>query len=129
MSNDETTPQEEAPAVYISDVASAIGLATAFRIAEAVKKHPEFAKRVLFRKDDLNTTHNMAAMKTRSQKHMDVESILFAEVYEFLYEVNRGNFIRAFDEMLDIFAVAYRAIQHMDDLEKSIVLGAEAEKK
>ena len=129
MSNNETAPQEEQTAVGISDVATAIGLATGFRIAEAVKKHPEFAKRVLFRKDDLNTTHNMAAMKTRSQKHMDVESILFAEVYEFLYEVNRGNLMRAFDEMLDIFAVAYRAIQHMDDLEKSIVLGAEAEKK
>lgn len=129
MSTNETAPQEEQPAVGISDVATSIGLATAFRIAEAAQKHPEFAKRVLFRKDDLNTTHNMAAMKTRSQKHMDVESILFAEVYEFLYEVNRGNFMRAFDEMLDIFAVAYRAIQHMDDLEKSIVLGAEAEKK
>lgn len=129
MSNDETTPQEEQPAVDISDFATSIGLATAFRIQEAAQKHPEFAKRVLFRDDDLNTTYNMDAIKTRSQKHMDVESILFAEVYEFLYEVNRGNRMRAFDEMLDIFAVAYRALLHMDDLEKSIVLGAEAEKK
>ena len=129
MSNDETTPQEEQPAVDISDFATSIGLATAFRISEAAQKHPEFAKRVLFREDDLNTTHYRAAMKTRSQKHMDVESVLFAEVYEFLYEVNRGNRMRAFDEMLDIFAVAYRALLHMDDLEKSIVLGEEAEKK
>lgn len=129
MSNDETTPQEKESAVGISDIATSIGLATAFRIAEAAQKHPEFAKRVLFRKDDLNTTHNMAAMKARSQKHMDAESVIFAEVYELLYEVNRGNRMRALDEMFDVFAVCYRLVLHMDDLEKSIVLGAEAEKK
>ena len=122
------TPEQESHPLEMQ-VGAAIGTAAVIRIAEACQKHPVFAERVLLDDNEARIVRLMKKFKKESASTLSVEAVILAEVYEYLYDLNRGNFERSTDELFDIFAVGYRGLQHLDDLKKSIALGAEAEKK
>lgn len=121
-------PEQESHPIEMQ-VGAAIGTAAVIRIAEACQKHPVFAERVLLDDNEARIVRLMNKFKKESASTLSVEAVILAEVYEYLYDLNRGNLERSSDELFDIFAVGYRGLQHLDDLKKTIVLGAEAEEK
>ena len=109
------TPEQESHPLEMQ-VGAAIGTAAVIRIAEACQKHPVFAERVLLDDNEARIVRLMKKFKKESASTLSVEAVILAEVYEYLYDLNRGNFERSTDELFDIFAVGYRGLQHIDEL-------------
>jgi hypothetical protein len=79
-------------------------------VRHARLKHPLFAKRVLWR-DDALFNHNEAKwQKKQIERNHSLEAVLLSEVHEFLVEMHKKNYKRAFEEALDIVAVLVRAL-------------------
>ena len=79
-------------------------------VEHARQKHPQFAKRVLWREDDLYNRNEALFQKRRIEDGYSLEAILMSEVHEFLVEMHNGNLERAKEEAADVMAVLYRAI-------------------
>lgn len=79
-------------------------------VRHARKKHPLFASRVLWRKDDLHNVNEAQWQKKMIRTNYSLEAVLLSEVHEFLVEMHKKDYKRAFEEALDIVAVLVRAL-------------------
>lgn len=87
-------------------------------IDHAIQKHPFFAHFLTSRDEKVYTA---CAEKTKSDLAEEVEhgysctdTILEAEVNEFLAELARGNLTRAREEAADVVAVLYRSLSMLE---------------
>lgn len=88
-------------------------------IDHAIEKHPTFARLLTGTKDE--RFYTSCAEKTKSDLAEEVEhgysctdTILDAEIYEFLSELARGDLTRAREEAADVVAVLYRALSMLE---------------
>lgn len=79
-------------------------------VRHARRKHPLFAKRVLWREDALFNHNEAKWQKKQIERNYSLEAVLLSEVHEFLVEMHVGNYKRAFEEALDVVAVLVRAL-------------------
>ena len=79
-------------------------------VRHARRKHPFFARRVLWRDDDLFNVNEAQWQKKVIKSNYSLEAVLLSEVHEFLIEMHKGNYKRAIEEALDIVAVLVRAL-------------------
>lgn len=89
-------------------------------IDHAIEKHPTFAYLLTSTKDE--KVYTACAEKTKSDLAEEVEqgysctdTILDAEIYEFLSELARGDLTRAREEAADVVAVLYRALSMLEN--------------
>lgn len=88
-------------------------------IDHAIEKHPNFARLLTSTKNE--KVYIACAEKTKSDLAEEVEhgysctdTILDAEIYEFLAELARGDLTRAREEAADVVAVLYRALSMLE---------------
>jgi hypothetical protein len=79
-------------------------------VRHARRKHPFFASRVLWRDGDLFNVNEAKWQKERIRDNYSLEAVLLSEVHEFLVEMHKKDYKRAFEEALDIVAVLVRAL-------------------
>lgn len=89
-------------------------------IDHAIEKHQLFAHLLTSTRSE--KVYTSCAEKTKSDLAEEVEhgysctdTILDAEIYEFLSELARGDLIRAREEAADVVAVLYRALSMLEN--------------
>lgn len=87
-------------------------------VRNAMRKHPTFVKHTgPWTVAEPNYTERALFYKEQLLKDNCLLNCLLSEVYEFLDEVNRGDFVRAEQEAADIVAVLIRVLNR--DMEKN----------
>lgn len=78
---------------------------------KAISKHPDFVDRLCEAKMTAEQEANYFETMASSFKHRNPDSsegIIIEELYEFLAELSSGNRTMAFEELMDLIAVAIR---------------------
>ena len=89
-------------------------------IDHAIDKHPLFAHLLTSTKDEKFYTSGMERAKSDLAEEVEygyscTDTILDAEIYEFLAELARGDLTRAREEAADVVAVLYRALSMLEN--------------
>lgn len=88
-------------------------------IDHAIEKHPTFAHLLTGTKDERFYTACTERAKSDLSDEVEhgyscTDTILYAELYEFLSELARGDLTRAREEAADVVAVLYRALSMLE---------------
>ena len=88
-------------------------------IDHAIEKHPTFAHLLTSTKDEKFYTACAERVKSNLAEEVEhgyscIDTILDAEINEFLAELARGDLTRAREEAADVVAVLYRALSMLE---------------